>query len=67
MMPSEILETFEYEGRIIHVHLEEDASDQDWLTVRAYYADGTLVNPFVYSVYRIKSGYRGLMQAKKTL
>src|SRR5260363_406863 len=51
-MQSEILETFEHEGQTIFIRLEEDASDQDWLTVRPYYADGMLVNQFVYSVHK---------------
>jgi hypothetical protein len=52
MMPSEILETFEHEGRTIFIRLEEDASDQNRLIVRPYYADGTLVNPFLYFVHK---------------
>src|SRR5260364_171007 len=51
-MQSEILETFEHEGQTIFIRLEEDALDQDWLTVRPYYADGMLVNQFVYSVHK---------------
>src|SRR5260363_95578 len=51
-MQSEILETFEHEGQTIFIRLEEDASYQDCLTVRPYYADGMLVNQFVYSVHK---------------
>ncbi len=51
-MQSEILKTFEHEGRTIFIRLEEDAADKNWLTVRAYYADGTWVTPFIYSVHK---------------
>lgn len=49
-MESETLETFEYQGQSMFIRLEEGTLDQDWLIVRAYYADGSLVNKFVYSV-----------------
>ncbi len=51
-MQPEVLETFEYQGQTIFIRLEEDASDRDWLIVRPYYADGSLVNKFVYSVHK---------------
>jgi hypothetical protein len=52
LMQSEILETFEHEGQTIFIRLEEDASNRNRLIVRPYYADGTWVNPFIYSVHK---------------
>ncbi len=51
-MQPEILEAFEYQGQTLFIRLEEDASDQDWLIVRAHYADGRPFNKFIYSVYQ---------------
>ncbi len=47
-MQPEILETFEYQGQTLFIHLEEDSLDPDWLIVRAYDPDGRPFNKFIY-------------------
>src|SRR5260364_445628 len=63
-MSSEILATFEHEDSTVHP-LEEDASDQDLLYAPITPTERWSIHSSI--PYSIKSGYRGLMKAKKTL